>query len=223
MPDDTLARQSPYLEMIKLSSGKMLYKANEELEHLYFPVDSIIALLRQMEDGNYTEAAVVGSDGIPGVSMLMSGHCSFSAMTQSAGRAFRIKVTPPNTEFDLNGAMMHLLLRYTQALITQIAQTAVCIGHPPLAQQLCRWLLLSLDCQPGNELVITQQVIADILGVRREGITAAASNLRHLNLITYQRGHITVLNRSGIETRACECYAAVKRETNHLLPNRLAT
>jgi len=223
MPEDTLARLSPHLEMIELSSDKMLYKANEVLRYLYFPVDTIIALLRQTENGNYTEVAVVGNDGLAGISMLMSGHCSFSAMTQSVGRAFRIKVAPLNTEFNLNDAVMHLLLRYTQALITQIAQTAVCIRHHSLEQQLCRWLLLSLDCQPRNELVITQEVIAYILGVRRERITEAISNLRRFNLINSHRGHIIVLNRSGIETRVCECYAVVKRETNRLLPNRQAT
>jgi CRP-like cAMP-binding protein len=223
MPEDALARLSPHLEMIKLSSGKMLYQAGEELEYLYFPVDSTIALLRQSEDGKYTEAAVVGNDGLADVSMLMSGHCSFCAMTQIAGRVFKIKAAPLKTEFDLNGAVMHLLLRYTQALITQIAQTEACIRHHSLDQQFCRWLLLSLDLQPGNELVITQEVIAGLLGIRREGITAAASNLRRLNLIAYRRGHITVLNRSGIEARVCECYAVVKRETNRLLPNRMAT
>jgi len=223
LPDDALKRLSPHLEKIELPAGKVLYEPGSELKNLYFPLDSIVVLLCQMENGASTETAVIGNDGLVGVSLFMGGTTVSQAVVQSAGCAFRIKAAPMKTEFDLNGAVMHLLLRYIQALITQVAQTAVCNRHHLLEQQLCRWLLLSLDRLPGNELVITQEVIAGMLGVRREGITEAAGTLQKLGLIAYRRGHITVLDRPGLEARVCECYAVVKRETRRLLPERLAT
>lgn len=222
LPDDALKRLSPHLEKIELPAGKVLYEPGSKLKHLYFPLDSIVVLLCQMENGASTETAVIGNDGLIGVSLFMGGTTVSQAVVQSAGCAFRIKAAPMKTEFDLNGAVMHLLLRYIQTLITQVAQTAVCNRHHLLEQQLCRWLLLSLDRLPGNELVITQEVIAGMLGVRREGITEAASTLQKLGLIVYRRGHITVLDRPGVEARVCECYAVVKRESQRLLPERLA-
>lgn len=192
------------------------------MKNLYFPLDSIVVLLCQMENGAATETAVIGNDGLVGVSLFMGGTTVSQAVVQSKGRAFRIKVAPMKTEFDLNGAVMHLLLRYIQALITQVAQTVVCNRYHLLEQQLCRWLLLSLDRLSGNELVITQEVIAGMLGVRREGITEAAGTLQKLGLIAYRRGHITVLDRLGVEARVCECYAVVKRESQRLLPERPA-
>ena len=223
LPDDALKRLSPHLEKIELPAGMVLYESGSELRHLYFPLDSIVVLLCQMENGASTETAVIGNDGLVGVSLFMGGTTVSQAVVQSAGCAFRIKAAPMKTELDLNGAVMHLLLRYIQALITQVAQTAVCNRHHLLEQQLCRWLLLSLDRLPGNELVITQEVIAGMLGVRREGITEAAGTLQKLGLIAYRRGHITVLDRPGVEARVCECYAVVKRESQRLLPERLAT
>jgi CRP-like cAMP-binding protein len=176
-----------------------------------------------MENGASTEVAMVGNEGIVGVSLFMSGSTSvLRAVVQNAGHAFRIQSNALKTEFALNGAVMHLLLRYTQSLITQMAQTAVCNRHHSVDQQLCRWLLLSLDRLNGNELAITQEIIAGLLGVRREGITEAAGKLKQLGLIAYGRGHITVLNRSGLEAKVCECYAVVKRETSRLLPERSA-
>ena len=222
LPDDALKRLSPHLEKIELPAGKVLYVPGSELRHLYFPLDSIVVLLCQMENGASTETAVIGNDGFVGVSLFMGGATLSQAMVQSAGCAFRIKAAPMKTEFDRNGAMMHLLLRYTQALITQVPQTAVCNRHHLLEQQLCRWLLLSLDRLPGNELIITQEVIAGMLGVRREGVPEAPRTLQKLGLIAYQRGHITVLDRAGLEARVCECYAVVKRESQRLLPERLA-
>lgn len=222
LPDDALKRLSPHLEKIELPAGKVLYDSGFELKYLYFPLDSIVVLLCQMENGASTETAVIGNDGLVGVSLFMGGTTLSQAVVQSAGCAFRIKAAPMKTEFDLNDAVMHLLLRYIQALITQVAQTAVCNRHHLLEQQLCRWLLLSLDRLPGNELVITQEVIAGMLGVRREGITEAAGTLQKLGLIAYRRGHITVLDRPGVEARVCECYAVVKRESQRLLPERLA-
>jgi CRP-like cAMP-binding protein len=222
LPDDALKRLSPHLEKVELPAGKVLYEEGSELKYLYFLLDSIVVLLCQMENGTATETAVIGNDGLVGVSLFMGGTTLSQAVVQSAGCAFRIKAASMKTEFDLNGAVMHFLLLYIQALITQVAQTAVCNRHHLLEQQLCRWLLLSLDRLPGNELVITQEVIAGMLGVRREGITEAAGILQKLGLIAYRRGHITVLDRPGVEARVCECYAVVKRESCRLLPERLA-
>lgn len=222
LPDDALKRLSPHLEKIGLPPGKVLYEPGSDVKNLYFSLDSIVVLLCQMENGASTETAVIGNDGFVGVSLFMGGATLSQAMVQSAGYAFTIKAAPIKTEFDRNGAVMHVLLRYIQALISQTAQTAVCNRHHLLEQQLCRWLLLSLDCLPGNELVITQEVISRMLGVRREGITEAARTLQKLGLIAYRRGHITVLDRPGVEARVCECYAVVKRESCRLLPERLA-
>jgi CRP-like cAMP-binding protein len=192
------------------------------LHHVYFPVDSIISLLCVMADGASAEIAVVGNDGVVGVSLFMGGETTPSrAVVQSAGHAFRLRAETMKSEFVQGGAMQHLLLLYTQALITQMAQTAVCNRHHTLDQQLCRWLLLSLDRLPSNQLVMTQVLIANMLGVRREGVTEAARQLQAAGLIQYNRGHITVLDRSGIEARTCECYAVVKRESDRLLPARV--
>jgi CRP-like cAMP-binding protein len=185
---------------------------------------SIISLLYVMENGASAEIAVVGNEGLVGVSLFMGGESTPSrAVVQSAGHGFRLKAQLMKDEFNRAGPVLHLLLRYTQALITQMAQTAVCNRHHSLDQQLCRWLLLSLDRLQGNELVMTQELIANMLGVRREGVTEAALKLQQAGLISYARGHITVLDRAGLEKRTCECYAVVKLEYDRLLPEKLAT
>jgi CRP-like cAMP-binding protein len=189
------------------------------LAHVYFPVDSIVSLLYVMEDGASAEIAVVGNEGLVGVSLFMGGETTPSrAVVQSAGRGFRLSAQDLKDEFNRAGPVLRLLLRYTQALITQMSQTAVCNRHHSLDQQLCRWLLLSLDRLHGNELRMTQELIANMLGVRREGVTDAALKLQASGLIRYARGHITVLDRPGLEQRTCECYAVVKKEYDRLLP-----
>ncbi|WP_246262254.1 Crp/Fnr family transcriptional regulator [Aromatoleum evansii] len=204
--------------------GDVLYESGAQMRYVYFPIDSIVSLLYVMEDGASGEIAVVGNEGIVGVSLFMGGETTPSrAIVQSAGHAYRLKGQLLMDEFDRvggrrAGALHNLLLRYTQALLTQMAQTAVCNRHHSLDQQLCRWLLLSLDRLPVNELVMTQELIANMLGVRREGVTEAAGNLQKAGLIEYRRGHITVLDRPGLEGRACECYAVVKKEFDRLLP-----
>jgi CRP-like cAMP-binding protein len=191
---------------------------------VYFPVSCIVSLLYVMEDGGSAEIAVVGYEGVVGISLFMGGISTPSrAVVQSAGQAYRLRADAMMQEFNLSGPAMHLLLRYTQALITQMAQTAVCNRHHSLDQQLCRWLLLSLDRLPSNELVMTQELIANMLGVRREGVTEAAGHLQKDGLIQYQRGRMTVLNRTGLEKRTCECYGVVKKEYDRLLPARQAT
>jgi CRP-like cAMP-binding protein len=191
------------------------------LRHVYFPVDSIVSLLSVMADGASAEIAVVGNDGVVGISLFMGGESTTSrAVVQSAGHAYRAKGAVLKLEFTRAGAMQHLLLRYTQALLTQMAQTAVCNRHHSLDQQLCRWLLVSLDRLPSNELSMTQDLIANMLGVRREGVNEAAGKLQEAGLIHYSRGRIVVLDRPGIEARTCECYAVVKRESDRLLPDR---
>jgi CRP-like cAMP-binding protein len=186
---------------------------------VYFPTTAIVSLLYVMENGASAEIAVVGNEGIVGVSLFMGGETTPSrAVVQSGGRGYRLSAARMKTEFNLAGPVLHLLLRYTQALLTQMAQTAVCNRHHSLDQQLCRWLLLSLDRLNGNELVMTQELIANMLGVRREGVTEGALKLQRAGLIRYSRGHITVLDRSGLETRSCECYAVVKKEYYRLLP-----
>jgi CRP-like cAMP-binding protein len=193
------------------------------MRHVYFPTTSIVSLLYVMEDGSSAEIAVVGNEGIVGVSLFMGGETTSSrAVVQCAGHAFRLKGQSLKDEFYRAGPMQRLLLRYTQALLTQMAQTAVCNRYHSLDQQLCRWLLLSLDRRSSNELVMTQELIANILGVRREGVTESAGNLQRAGLIEYQRGHITVLNRAGLEARSCECYAVVKKEFDRLLPDTIA-
>jgi CRP-like cAMP-binding protein len=191
---------------------------------VYFPTTSIVSLLYVLEDGASAEIAVVGNEGIVGVSLFMGGESTTSrAVVQSAGNGYRLKASLMMQEFDRGGPVLHLLLRYTQALITQMAQTAVCNRHHSLDQQLCRWLLLSLDRVRTNEIVMTQELIANMLGVRREGVTEAAGSLQEAGLIRYRRGHITVLDRAGLEQRTCECYAVVKHEYDRLLPSTLAT
>jgi CRP-like cAMP-binding protein len=202
----------------------VLYESGGTMSHVYFPTTAIVSLLYVMEDGASAEIAVVGNEGIVGVSLFMGGGSTPSrAVVQSAGQGFRLRAEMLKDEFGKAGPVMHLLLRYTQALITQMAQTAVCNRHHSLDQQLCRWLLLSLDRLHGDELVMTQELIANMLGVRRVGVTDAALKLQRAGLIRYVRGHITVLDREGLEQRTCECYAVVKNEYDRLLPATLAT
>lgn len=220
LPDAEWARWALHLEPVDMPLGKVLYESGSRLSHVYFPTTSIISLLCVMEDGASAEIAVVGNEGIVGISLFMGGESTPSrALVQSAGQGFRLKASLMLREFNRAGPVLHLLLRYTQALITQMSQTAVCNRHHSLDQQLCRWLLLSLDRLHSMELVMTQELIANMLGVRREGVTEAAGNLQQAGLIRYQRGHITVLDRVGLEKRTCECYAVVKKEYDRLLPS----
>ncbi len=219
LPEADFERLQLHLTLVPLQLGKALYEPGVGLRYLYFPTNSIVSLLYVMADGASAEIAVVGNEGVIGVSLFMGGETTPSrAVVQSAGHAYRLPGQILKEEFNRGGAMQHLLLRYTQALLTQMAQTAVCNRHHSLDQQLCRWLLLSLDRLPSNELVMTQELIANMLGVRREGVTEAAGNLQQAGLIQYSRGHITVLDRPGLEARTCECYAVVKRECDRLLP-----
>jgi len=193
------------------------------MTHVYFPTTAIVSLLYVMEDGASAEIAVVGKEGVVGVSLFMGGETTPSrAVVQSAGRGFRLDARAMKDEFSRSGPVMHLLLRYTQALITQMAQTAVCNRHHSLDQQLCRWLLLSLDRLEGSDLVMTQELIANMLGARREGVTEAALKLQKAGLISYARGHIKALDRAGIEARTCACYAVVNKEYDRLLPDKIA-
>jgi CRP-like cAMP-binding protein len=224
LPDAEWERWSPRLEPVDLPLGKVLYESGRKQGHVYFPLDAIVSLLYVMEDGASAEIAVVGNEGVVGVSLFMGGQSTPSrAVVQSAGRGVRLAADHVMSEFERSGPVLHLLLRYTQALITQMAQTAVCNRHHSLDQQLCRWLLLSLDRLAGNELVMTQELIASMLGVRREGVTEAAGHLQQAGLIAYHRGHIRVLDRARLEKRCCECYAVVKAEYDRLLPATLAT
>ncbi len=219
LPPEEMSRIKDNLELIELPLGTVLYESGETLKNVYFPTDAIVSLLYVMEEGDSAEIAVVGKEGVVGVSLFMGGESTPSrAVVQSAGWAFRLKAPLMKSEFDRAGILMHLLLRYTQALITQMSQTAVCNRHHSLDQQLCRWLLLSLDRLTGNELVMTQELIANMLGVRREGVTQAALSLQKAGLISYARGRIKVLDRKGLEERTCECYAVVKDEYDRLLP-----
>lgn len=198
--------------------GEVLYEPGGRLQHVYFPTTAIISLLYVMENGASTEVAVVGNDGILGVALFMGGETTPSrAVIQSAGWSYRLKSQILKEEFARNGPLMRLLLRYTQALLTQMSQTAVCYRHHSVEQQLCRWLLLSLDRLPGNELIMTHELIANMLGVRREGVTEAAGRLQKAGFIDYKRGRISVLDRNGLEARTCECYRVVKSEFNRLL------
>ncbi len=224
LPEAELARWQPHLEPVAMPLGKALYESGGRLTHVYFPTTSIVSLLYVMEDGASAEIAVVGNEGIVGISLFMGGDSTPSrAVVQSAGQGFRLNANLMMQEFNRAGPVLHLLLRYTQALITQMAQTAVCNRHHSLDQQLCRWLLLSLDRLQSEELVMTQELIANMLGVRREGVTEAAGRLQEAGLIQYRRGHITVLDRDRLEQRSCECYAVVKREYDRLLPAKTAT
>ena len=222
LPDAELERWLPQLEWVELPLGHVLYESGKTLDHVYFPTTAIVSLLYVLENGASAEIAVVGKEGIVGVSLFMGGGSTPSrAVVQSAGQGYRLTAPAMTEEFNRAGPVLHLLLRYTQALITQMAQTAVCNRHHSLDQQLCRWLLLSLDRLQGNELIMTQELIANMLGVRREGVTEGALNLQHAGLIRYTRGRITVLDRPGLEKRTCECYAVVKKEYDRLLPAKV--
>ena len=222
LPDAEFQRWLPQIESIAMPLGQVLYESGSTMSHVYFPTTSIVSLLSVMENGSSAEIAVVGYEGIVGVSLFMGGDSTPSrAVVQSAGHGFRLKSQVLKEEFK-RAPVMHLLLRYTQALITQMAQTAVCNRHHSLDQQLCRWLLLSLDRLSGNELVMTQELIANMLGVRREGVTEGALKLQNIGLIRYSRGRILVLDRPGLERRSCECYAVVKKEYDRLLPVKIA-
>src|SRR6478736_2919413 len=213
MPAAEFQRLSPHLELVELPLGEALYEPGGRLDHVYFPTTSIVSLLYVLENGASAEIAVVGNEGILGISLFMGGETTPSrAVVQSAGYGYRMKAQVLKQEFNRAGPVMHLLLRYTQALITQMAQTAVCNRHHSVEQQLCRWLLLSLDRLASNELSMTQELIANMLGVRREGVTEAAGKLQSARLIHYSRGKITVIDRPGLEARACECYQVVKTE-----------
>lgn len=217
-------RLYPLLEFVPMPLGKVLYESGDMLRHVYFPTDSIVSLLYVMEDGSSAEIAVVGNEGLIGVALFMGGESTPSrAIVQSAGHAYRLAAQQLKDEFHRNGEMQILLLRYTQSLITQMAQTAVCNRHHSVDQQLCRWLLLSLDRLSSNELTMTQELIANMLGVRREGVTDAAGKLQKLGIIQYQRGRITVQDRPKLEKMCCECYAVVKKETDRLLPQTVAS
>ncbi|WP_431113405.1 Crp/Fnr family transcriptional regulator [Variovorax paradoxus] len=223
VPAEVMACMEPFLEHVPLSLGEVLYESGVAQEHVYFPTECIVSLLYVLENGQSAEIAVVGFEGMVGVSLLMGGGSTPNrAVVQSAGHAFRLSAAHIKNLTQQGGPLLQLLLRYTQSLITQMSQTAVCNRHHSLEQQLCRWLLLSLDRLPGSELVMTQELIANMLGVRREGVTEAAGKLQRLNLIKYARGHITVLDRPGLERRVCECYQVVKRETDRLLPHPIA-
>ena len=222
LPDAEWQRWLPQLELVAMPLGQVVYESGSALSHVYFPTTSIVSLLYVMENGASAEIAVVGYEGVIGISLFMGGESTPSrAVVQSAGQGFRLKAQAIKEEFK-RAPVLHLLMRYTQALITQMAQTAVCNRHHSLDQQLCRWLLLSLDRLQGNELVMTQELIANMLGVRREGVTEGALNLQKAGLISYSRGRITVLSRPGLEKRTCECYAVVKKEYDRLLPEKLA-
>ena len=223
LPATELARWLPRLEAVEMPLGEVIYESGSTLSHVYFPTTSIVSLLYVMENGSSAEIAVVGNEGLVGISLFMGGESTPSrAVVQSAGGGVRLPAQFMKAEFEKGGPVLHLLLRYTQALITQMAQTAVCNRHHALDQQLCRWLLLSLDRLEGSELVMTQELIANMLGVRREGVTEGALKLQAAGLIRYARGRISILDRAGLEKRTCECYAVVKKEYDRLLPARLA-
>ena len=222
LPEEEWQRWLPQLEHVEMSLGDVLYEAGATLSHVYFPTTAIVSLLYVMQSGASAEIAVVGNEGIVGISLFMGGESTPSrAVVQSAGEGYRLESAVIKVEFN-RAPVLHLLLRYTQALITQMSQTAVCNRHHSLDQQLCRWLLLSMDRLHGNELAMTQELIANMLGVRREGVTEGALKLQKAGLIRYARGRIVVLDRPGLEKRCCECYAVVKKEYDRLLPNKIA-
>jgi CRP-like cAMP-binding protein len=219
LPHAVQERLFPHIELVSLPLGKVLYESGDALRHVYFPTDSIVSLLYVMENGASAEISVVGNEGLIGVALFMGGESTPSrAIVQSAGSAYRLLGQRLKDEFNRHGDLLLLMLRYTQSLITQMSQTAVCNRHHSIDQQLCRWLLLSLDRLPSNRLVMTQELIANMLGVRREGVTNAAGKLERAGAIKYARGHITVLDRPKLEALCCECYAVVKKETDRLLP-----
>jgi len=222
LPTAEFNRLEPHLEPVSLALGEILFEPGGQLQHAYFPITAIVSLHYVMESGASSETAGVGNEGVVGISLFMGGESTPSrAVVQSAGVAYRLPAITIKEEFN-RAPVLHLLLRYTQALITQMAQTAVCNRHHSLDQQLCRWLLLSLDRLQGNELVMTQELIANMLGVRREGVTEGALKLQKAGIVSYARGRITVLDRRALEGRSCECYAVVKKEYDRLLPPRLA-
>jgi len=219
LPAEDLARLQPDLELIPMPLGWALYESGSHMSYLYFPTTSIVSLLYVMESGASAEIAVTGNEGLVGISLFMGGESTPSrAVVQSGGDGYRLKANALKREFSTGGRLQHLALRYTQALITQMAQTAVCNRHHSVDQQLCRWLLLSLDRLENSELVMTQELIANMLGVRREGVTEAAGKLQKDGVIHYSRGHIKILSRAKLEARVCECYAVVKKEYDRLLP-----
>jgi len=219
LPHAERERLFPHLKLVSLPLGKVLYESGDALRHIYFPTDSIISLLYVLRDGASAEIAVVGNDGAIGVALFMGGETTTNrAIVQSAGYAYQLTGTRLKQEFNRHGEVLHILLRYTQALITQMAQTAVCNRHHSVDQQLCRWLLLSLDRLSSAKLTMTQELMANMLGVRREGVTEAAGKLQKLGVITYSRGQIEVLDRPALEQLSCECYGVVKAETDRLLP-----
>lgn len=223
IPTAEWERILPHLEAVELPLGKVLYEPGVKMSHVYFPTTAIVSLLYALENGSSAEIAIVGNEGIVGISIFMGGESTSSrAVVQSAGLGYRLKSSIMFEEFNRSGPVMHLLLRYTQALITQMSQTAVCNRHHSLDQQFCRWLLLSLDRLSSNKLIMTQELIANMLGVRREGVTEAALKVQKAGLIEYARGKITILDRAGLEHRTCECYQVVKTEYERLLPEKMA-
>ena len=218
LPSPESERLAPHLELVRMPLGQVLYESGGHLPHVYFPTTSIVSLLYVLETGASAEIAVVGNEGILGISLFMGGETTPSrAVVQTAGHGYRLTAEIIKREFQRAGPVMTLLLRYTQALITQMTQTAVCNRHHSLDQQLCRWLLLRLDRLSTFELTTTQELIANMLGVRREGVTEAAGKLQRAGIIRYSRGRITVLDREGLELKVCECYAVVKKEFDRLL------
>ena len=222
LPEKNYQTLLPLLERVELPLGMALYESGAKQAHVYFPTSSIVSLLYVLEDGASAEIAITGNEGMVGIALFMGGETTPSrAVVQSAGEAYRLKAAVLKEQFERGGELQHLLLRFTQALITQMTQTAVCNRHHAVHQQLCRWLLLSLDRLPGNQLVMTQELIANMLGVRREGVTEAAGKLQAEGLIEYSRGRITVLDRDQLEANVCECYSVVKKEYDRLLPEAL--
>jgi CRP-like cAMP-binding protein len=220
LPEAEFARLAPHLELVPMLLGDSLYEPGGQLQHVFFPTTAIVSLLYVMESGASAEIAGVGNEGMLGISLFMGGDTTpSSAVVQTAGHGYRLPGKLLKDEFNRGGLMQGLLLRYTQALLTQMCQTAACNRHHSIEQQLCRWLLLTLDRLPSNELVMTQELVASALGVRREGVTEAAGRLQRAGVIRYRRGHIAVLHRSGLEAGACECYAVVKKELGRLMPD----
>jgi CRP-like cAMP-binding protein len=218
LPTAEFERLLPHLELVPMLLGDVLSESGQALEYAYFPTTAILSMHYVMENGASAEVAGVGNEGVLGISLFMGGHTTPSrTVVQTSGHGYRLRAKLLIVEFNRSGLMMHLLLRYTQALITQMAQTAACNRHHSLMQQLCRWLLLTLDRLPTSDLIMTQELIASMLGVRREGVTAAAGQLKDLGVISYRRGHITVLDRSLLDVHVCECYEVVKNEFERLL------
>ena len=218
LPEAEFARLAPHLQLVPMLLGDSLYEPGGQLQHVYFPTTAIVSLLYVMESGSSAEIAGAGNEGMLGIALFMGGDTTpSSAVVQTAGHGYRLPGQLLKEEFNHGGLLQRLLLRYTQALLTQMCQTAACNRHHSIAQQLCRWLLLTLDRLPSNELIMTQELVANALGVRREGVTEAAGHLQAAGCIRYRRGHISVLDRAGLEARACECYAVVKKELDRLM------